>query len=97
MGELDDQIHIIWLGPFQHDLRSHLVVAALAFVNDHVGTARLDHHANGFHQSVARVGAIAGVDVNVFGPETEGAMIAWSRDAGWENLFAAVIANKPLI
>ena len=70
--------------------------ATRALVQDHVALFGIGLHANGLHRSLAGVGAVAGVDVDVKRPEAERAMVSGGV-AQRQDLTSAMRANKAVI
>ena len=96
-GEADNQAHIVGL-----DLRlvsrlvSHRPAASLTAVGDNISALGVGLSLDGTENSAAVVGSVTGVNIDVQGAQTEGAVVSRGIAEG-ENLFAAVLADKAVI
>ena len=95
-GKTNKQIVIVGLVALKSSLVSNGLTAFVASVNDDKALLGVGKSLNGSKNSLALVGSVAGIYINVKRAETEGTMV--SRGVSeWFNLSTAILTDKARI
>jgi hypothetical protein len=66
-------------------------------VDDHESLAAAPFHAFGPHESMAHGGPVAGLDVDVLGPQAHGTVVPIASVGKWRDIRAAILASEALV
>lgn len=97
-GEIYDQIEVVGLGIlFGDHLRAHELAALEAPVHEHIALSSGGHDTYRSHKPATRIGAVADMKVDVFGIETERAVVPGRAARCRRHIGSAIGAHKTLV